>query len=189
MPCMSGIPVHVCTVCVTLFPLSHPSVSALAWPVCTVTQRQLLQLLQSQTWPQAQHSPSWQRLLSVLILHICLHVVFAEHCHVFHPLFLGTNRRLCGALAFLRRLFQQPFISPSLSKERHLFRCSLLSFSHSCCLNSHIVFSECPSFEPRLNQAHPGLFWICWPQLWGTKSQSDYWKYQIISIVVRVFFR
>lgn len=68
-------------------------------------------------------------LLSVLIHHICFYDVFSELCHVFHPLFQGTKRLSVALRPSCVRSFSGPLFTPSLSKECHLFRCSLLSFS------------------------------------------------------------
>lgn len=130
MPYMWEIPEHVCTVCMSLF-LCYILLSVLAWPVCTVTH---LQTRRPESTMTCRHSTllSWYSLLSVLILRICFHDVFAELCHAFHPLFPGTKQTSLWRFgAFLRRTpsLSSPFVSPlSLSKEFHLFRCSLLSF-------------------------------------------------------------
>lgn len=79
-------------------------------------------------------------LLSVLIHHICFYDVFSELCHVFHPLFQGTKRLSVALRPSCVRSFSGPLFTPSLSKECHLFRCSLLSFSHCRCLTSQVVF-------------------------------------------------
>lgn len=89
---------------------------------------------QSQTRPQAQHSPdssSSQCRSSTSVSMMCL-----QNSVTFSTLYPRAQTDMFVALD---TSFSSPLFHPSLSKECHLFRCSLLSFSHSRCLNSHIV--------------------------------------------------
>lgn len=151
--------------------------SELARPACTVTQTQLLQLLRSQTWPQAQHSP----VLIVAPLN-------ADPPHLLPWCVCRTPSRFPPSVPVHKQTSLRRFSLPTLGLSAALcfpprYWRSLIC-SGACCSPSltlsastdNIVLSERSSSEPCLNQWHPELSWTCWPVLWGTRSQSDDYK-------------
>lgn len=156
------------TNCCTCMDIMHPSMSVLAWPACTVTQPNMTTGT-AFSCPDSSSSQCWSSTSVSMTL-------FAERHHVFHPLFLGTNRHLSGALAFLRWVFQQPFVSPYIGVSSVQVLAALLftlSLPQQTILLFYSILSECSSSEPFLNQLLPVLSWTCSPPLWRTRSQSD----------------
>lgn len=176
------------------FPLLYPSMSV---PVCTVTRRQLLQLLRTRrpesnrttgtTFSSPDSSSSqWWSSTSVSMMRLQNSVMFSTlYSGVQTDIFVVLRAFLCGthlSAALCFPLFYQRSVICSGA------RCSL---SLTLAASTATLFSERSSSEPQktcLNQVHPELSWTGWPQLWGAKIQLYNSKYdQNVSEVMRVF--